>query len=220
MFKGTKAHPKGEFSEFISEIGGQENAFTGNDFTAYFQQVAKEHLQDLHGVRGRPDDRPRADRRRSSRPSATSCSRSGACIATPTPARSSARRCRRRCSPTTPTAFRSSAGAMRSRASKREDALAYYQRFYTPENAILVVAGDAEPEETRALAEETYGKVKPRGARPERIRPLEPPTVASRARDGARREGRSSRTGSATISPRPAARRRRANRRRSTCSAI
>ena len=63
---------------------------------------------------------------------------------------------------------------------KREDALAYYERFYTPENAILVVAGDAEPGETLALAEETYGKVKPRGARPERVRPLEPPTVASR----------------------------------------
>ena len=63
---------------------------------------------------------------------------------------------------------------------KREDALAYYQRFYTPENAILVVAGDAEPEEARALAEETYGRIKPRGAKPERSRPAEPPTVASR----------------------------------------
>ena len=62
----------------------------------------------------------------------------------------------------------------------REDALAYYQRFYTPENAILVVAGDVEPDEARALAEETYGKIKPRGAKPERVRPMEPPTVANR----------------------------------------
>ena len=45
MFKGTEAHPKGEFSESIAEIGGQENAFTGNDYTAYFQRVAKEHLR-------------------------------------------------------------------------------------------------------------------------------------------------------------------------------
>ena len=44
MFKGTKAHPQGEFSLRIAEIGGQENAFTGNDYTAYFQRVAKEHL--------------------------------------------------------------------------------------------------------------------------------------------------------------------------------
>ena len=45
MFKGTESHPKGEFSEFVAEVGGQENAFTGNDFTAYFQQVAKQHLR-------------------------------------------------------------------------------------------------------------------------------------------------------------------------------
>ena len=45
MFKGTKRHPKGAFSEFISEVGGMENAFTGNDFTAYFQQIAKQHLK-------------------------------------------------------------------------------------------------------------------------------------------------------------------------------
>ena len=62
----------------------------------------------------------------------------------------------------------------------REDALAYYHRFYTPENAILVVAGDAEPDETRKLAEETYGRIKPRGAAPKRVRPSEPPSVASR----------------------------------------
>src|ERR1700677_2183796 len=44
MVKGTKTHPKGAFSEAVAEIGGQENAFTGNDYTAYFQRVAKEHL--------------------------------------------------------------------------------------------------------------------------------------------------------------------------------
>jgi zinc protease len=43
-----------------------------------------------------------------------------------------------------------------------------------------VVAGDVEPAEARALAEETYGKIKPRGAKPERVRPMEPPTVANR----------------------------------------
>src|SRR6202161_3894461 len=43
MFKGTKAHPKG-FSDLVAELGGQENAFTAYDYTAYFQRVAKEHL--------------------------------------------------------------------------------------------------------------------------------------------------------------------------------
>ena len=47
MFKGTHAHPQGEFSNLVSELGGQENAFTSYDYTAYFQRVAKEHLGTL-----------------------------------------------------------------------------------------------------------------------------------------------------------------------------
>src|ERR1700756_4258747 len=41
MFKGTKNNPQGKFSELIAGLGGQENAFTSNDCTAYFQRVAK-----------------------------------------------------------------------------------------------------------------------------------------------------------------------------------
>ena len=49
-------------------------------------------------------------------------------------------------------------------ALDRDDALSYYKRFYAPNNAILVVAGDVEPDEVRKLAEETYGKLAPNGA--------------------------------------------------------
>ena len=62
----------------------------------------------------------------------------------------------------------------------REDALRFYKRYYAPNNAILVVAGDVTPEEVKRLAEETYGKVP---ANPEvgvRNRPKEPPHIASR----------------------------------------
>ena len=179
MFKGTKAHPKGEFSEFISEIGGQENAFTGNDFTAYFQQVAKEHLEACMEFE--------ADRM-------TGLILTDAIVA---PERDVVLEERRMHCDTDPGAQLGEAvqatlfthhpygipiigWGHEIEGLKREDALAYYERFYTPENAILVVAGDAEPGETLALAEATYGKVKPRGAKPERVRPLEPPTVASR----------------------------------------
>ena len=62
----------------------------------------------------------------------------------------------------------------------RDDAFAYYQRFYTPENAILVVAGDTDAAEVRHLAEETYGKIAARGAAPVRSRPIEPEPRASR----------------------------------------
>ena len=45
MFKGTRNHKVGEFSRLVAELGGQENAFTANDFTAYFQQIEKSHLE-------------------------------------------------------------------------------------------------------------------------------------------------------------------------------
>jgi zinc protease len=62
----------------------------------------------------------------------------------------------------------------------RVDALDYYARFYTPENAILIVAGDVEADEVKRLAELNYGKIKPRGAPPVRKRPQEPAPVARR----------------------------------------
>jgi len=179
MFKGTKAHPKGEFSEFIAAVGGHENAFTGPDFTAYFQQVAKERLRACMEFE--------ADRM-------TNLELTDEVVA---PERDVVLEERRMHCDTDPGAQLGEAvqatlfthhpygvpvigWGHEIEGLKREDALAYYGRFYTPENAILVVAGDADPEATRALAEETYGRVKPRGARPERVRPLEPPTVANR----------------------------------------
>ncbi len=179
MFKGTAAHPKGAFSEFVSSIGGQENAFTGPDFTAYYQQVAKEHLKACMEFE--------ADRM------------TGLVLTDDvvTPERDVVLEERRMHCDTDP-------GAQLGEAVQatlfthhpygvpiigwgheiaglgREDALAYYRRFYTPENAILVVAGDAEPDETLRLAEATYGRAPARGARPVRERPAEPPTVADR----------------------------------------
>jgi zinc protease len=62
----------------------------------------------------------------------------------------------------------------------REEALAFYERFYAPNNAILVVAGDVTPEEVRALAEEHYGPIPANPDLPARTRPMEPPQTAER----------------------------------------
>jgi zinc protease len=62
----------------------------------------------------------------------------------------------------------------------REDALAYYDRFYTPENAILIVAGDIDAEEVARLARETYGRIPARAEPPRRNRTKEPPHRAHR----------------------------------------
>jgi zinc protease len=63
----------------------------------------------------------------------------------------------------------------------REDALAFYRRFYAPNNAILVIAGDVAPAEIRPMVEQTFGKVAAQPSiPPRRIRPQEPEPTASR----------------------------------------
>ncbi len=179
MFKGTEAHPKGAFSEYIAGVGGVENAFTGPDFTAYFQQVAKEHLKTCMEFE--------ADRM-------TGLVLTDDVVA---PERDVVLEERRMHCDADPGAQLNEAmqatlfthhpygtpiigWAHEIEGLGREDALAYYARFYTPENAILIVAGDVDAAETRVLAERYYGPVRPRGLTPKRSRPKEPAPVARR----------------------------------------
>jgi zinc protease len=179
MFKGTVKHKQGEFSEMVSELGGQENAFTSNDYTAYFQRVPKEHLAVMMEYE--------ADRM-------TNLVLTDEIVAPERDVVIEERRMRTDCDP----------GAQLGEAVQaalfsqhpygkpiigwmheieglgREDALAYYGRFYTPENAILIVAGDVSADEVRTLAEETYGKIAARGAAPKRVRAREPEMRATR----------------------------------------
>ena len=179
MFKGTDKHPQGEFSDVVTELGGQENAFTSVDYTAYFQRVAREHLKTMMEFE--------ADRM-------TGLVLTDEVVA---PERDVVIEERRMRTDTDPAAQLGEAlaatlfshhpygkpiiGYMHEiEGLGREDALAYYRRFYTPENAILVVAGDVEEAEVVALAEETYGRIPARGAPPVRQRPREPDVRASR----------------------------------------
>ena len=66
-------------------------------------------------------------------------------------------------------------------ALSREDALSYYKRFYAPNNAILVVAGDVTPEEVRSLADKTYGVLKPEPDISKQSRAREPEPQAARS---------------------------------------
>jgi zinc protease len=63
----------------------------------------------------------------------------------------------------------------------RDDAIGFYRRFYGPNNAVVVIAGDVTPEVALKIAEDTYGKVSPRGSIPPRVRPQEPKPVAARS---------------------------------------
>ncbi len=179
MFKGTKEHPAGEFSELIADLGGQENAFTSNDFTAYFQRVAKEHLKicmDYEADRMAnlvlTDDVVKPERdvvleerrmRTDSDPADLLNEAVQAALFTRHPYG-------------TPVIGWSDDIEGLGRA----DALAYYQRFYTPENAILIVAGDVEPAAVIDLAKSVYGRIPARGEAPKRVRVREPDLHAHR----------------------------------------
>ncbi|MFC0217844.1 M16 family metallopeptidase [Pseudochelatococcus lubricantis] len=177
MFKGTATHPAGEFSHLVASLGGQENAFTSYDYTAYYQRIAKEHLGTMMAFE--------SDRM-------TGLTLDDAAV---DPERLVVLEERRMRTDTDPSAQLSEALAAtlythnpygtpiigwqhEIETLDRHDALAYYRRFYTPENAILVVAGDVEADEVIALAESTYGRIAARGERPQRQRPREPLPVA------------------------------------------
>src|SRR5215207_750853 len=179
MFKGTERHPAGEFSKVVSSLGGQENAFTSYDYTAYFQRVARERLETMMAFE--------ADRM-------TGLAFDEAVVG---PERDVVLEERRMRVESDPSAQLSEAMAAslfvhhpygipiigwmhEIEGLNREHALGYYRRFYTPENAILVVAGDVSEDEVRRLADATYGRIAPQGKRPVRLRPREPAPRAAR----------------------------------------
>ena len=173
MFKGTDRIPTGQFSKIIARNGGEDNAFTNHDVTAYFQRVAKDRLAKVMEME--------ADRMVNLRLTEED-------VATERDVILEERRSRVDNDPGSILQEQMMAALYRNhpygtpiigweheiRELNREDAFAFYRRFYAPENAILIVAGDVEPDEVRALAEKTYGKIPRHGEVGERVRPREP----------------------------------------------
>jgi zinc protease len=179
MFKGTRKYPAGAFSTLVSELGGQQNAFTSHDVTAYFQQIPKAHLSACMAFE--------ADRMKN-------LVLTDAIVA---PERSVVLEERAMRTEGAPAAILGEAvqAALFTthpygkpvigwrediEGLDRADALAYYERFYTPENALLVVAGDVEPAAAIELASRIYGPIARRGTPPRRHRPREPKPTAHR----------------------------------------
>jgi len=178
MFKGTPSIPPGEFSKIIARAGGRDNAFTSSDYTAYYQNVAADQLElamKLESDRMRNltlDERnfqtERAvvmEERRSrtdNNPGALLTERMEAALYLVHPYHRPV------------IGWESDIAAF-----TRQDALDFYRRWYAPNNAILVVAGDVKPEAVKALAETYFGPV-PRAEVPVRARLKEPPQAAAR----------------------------------------
>jgi len=160
MFKGTDKHAPGEFSRIIAENGGEENAFTGTDYTAYFQtmeasrlavsfELEADRMRNLHLLpdelkkelqvvteerRMRTDDNPQAKMQEHFNAMAyTNSPYKHPVIGWPSDIEN----------------------------YKVEDLQAWYQRWYAPNNATLVVVGDVEPNAVFALAEQYFAPLKP-----------------------------------------------------------
>lgn len=179
LFKGTDTLAPGELSKTVAANGGTDNAFTSWDYTGYHQRIAADRLELVMKME--------ADRMRNLRLSEKDVVTERAVILEERNQRTE-----------------SNAGALLSEELNAaqylnhpyaipvigwkhemekltlEDSLAFYQRYYAPNNAVLIVAGDVEPENVHELAKKYYGVLEPTIGLEDRIRPVEPPQRSER----------------------------------------
>jgi zinc protease len=157
MFKGTKTLEPGEFSRRVAQIGGRENAFTSRDYTGYFQQIHKSRLAEVMALE--------ADRMTNLRLSADEFAKEIRVVMEERRLRTEDRATARVFEALMATTFVAHPyrhpviGWMSDLESMTvADAQAWYDAWYAPNNAVLVVAGDVDAEDVYRLAERTYGK--------------------------------------------------------------
>lgn len=179
MFKGTAKMKPSEFSRTVARNGGRDNAFTAYDYTAYFENIARDRLELVMGME--------ADRMVNLRLTDDIV----------LPERKVIQEERRQRTENEPASrlyeqlysllfvhhpYGTPIIGWMHEIEKltTQDALDFYKRHYAPNNAILVVAGDINAAELKPLAEKTYGKIKPAKDIPARVRVTEPPTEGAR----------------------------------------
>ncbi|HEY4835506.1 MAG TPA: pitrilysin family protein, partial [Bradyrhizobium sp.] len=181
MFKGTAKHPADEFSQTVLRTGGNENAFTSTDYTGFYQRVPREQLgkmmefeadrmtglilKDENVLPERDVVLEEYNMRVANNPEARLSEQIMAALYLNHP-------------------YGRPVIGWHQEIEKlsREDALAFYRRFYAPNNATLVIAGDVDAGEVRPMAEQTFGQVAPQPAIPaQRLRPQEPEPAAPRS---------------------------------------
>ncbi len=179
MFKGTDDLASGALSRIVEDNGGSDNAFTSYDYTAYFQRVAADRLGLMMEME--------ADRMRDLvlTPEEVATERDVILEERSTRTDSEPRALFREAMRAT--LFRNSPYGIpligwraEMEGLDMDDAFAFYRRFYAPNNAILIVAGDVSPDEVRDLAETHYAPLEPSPALAPRLRPQEPPSRTAR----------------------------------------
>ena len=179
MFKATDDLEAGEFSATVAANGGSDNAFTSTDYTAYFQRIAADRLplmmemeaERMNDLRLTDEDIEterqviveERNQRTESNPGALAREQMSAAQYLNHPYGAPV------------------IGWMHEiEGLGRDEVREVYETYYSPNDAILVVAGDVEPDEVLALAEEHYGPIPAEPDLPERLRPQEPPQRAAR----------------------------------------
>ena len=179
LFKGTDILEPGEFSATVAANGGSDNAFTSYDYTAYFQRIAADRLELMMQMESNRMNNLQL---------------SEADIETERQVVIEERNQRTENSPGALANEQFRAAQFQNHRYgvpiigwkhemeqlELEDALDFYDLYYSPNNAILVVAGDVEPDAVRALAEQYYGVIPAEDQLPVRERPEEPPQRAER----------------------------------------
>ena len=169
MFKGTPTVPAGEFSKIVARNGGEDNAFTFYDYTAYFQTIAADRLElvmkleaDRMQNLSLTDDQVYPERdviveERRQRTESSPQARLGEAMRYVLMANS-------------PYGRPAIGWKQEMEKLTTADAVAWYKKWYTPSNATLIVVGDVKPDQVKALAEKYYGPIQSHPV-PPRIRP-------------------------------------------------
>jgi zinc protease len=179
LFKATDTLESGELSATVAANGGRDNAFTSYDYTGYFQRVAADRLELMM--------RMEADRMVNIRLTEQD-------IETERDVILEERNQRVENNPRALFSEQKSAAQYLNHrygvpvigwrhemeALDLDDAMSFYGTYYAPNNAILVVSGDVDPDEVRRLAEQYYGVIPANPDLPDRIRTQEPPQTAAR----------------------------------------
>ncbi len=179
MFKATDELASGELSDTVARNGGSDNAFTSYDYTGYFQRIAADRLELVMDMEASRMDGlalvegdiaterdvviEERNQRTDSDPGALFNEQLYAALYLNHP-------------------YQVPIIGWKHEAHRLslDDAQSFYDQHYGPNNAILVVAGDVDPEDVKALAEKHYGPIAENPRIVERMRPSEPPQLAER----------------------------------------
>lgn len=179
LFKGTDDMAEGELSDTVARNGGSDNAFTHWDYTGYWQRVAADRLELMM--------RMEADRMRDLQLDDTDILAERQVIleernerVDSNPYRLFGEQRMAALYMNHPYGIPVIGWRHEMEQLDLEDALSFYERYYAPNNAILIVAGDVDPEEVHDLAQTHYGPLAPTPGLGTRTRPQEPPQLAER----------------------------------------